>query len=435
VLHLFLYEFKSVGLITLEREDFMIEQSEKDFSSCKAGLFRGAFPLVLVFLTIEFFDELAFGTQSVSLPLLHVDLGISYAQIGLLLGLPAVVSTFIEPVIMLFGDTLWRKNLVIAGGLCLAVALFSIAAATSFPTLLIAFMLAFPASGAFVSLSQATLVDISPGREPQMMARWTLAGSIGSLVAPMVLVAGYALNLGWRPIFSILAIVALILVLSSWLCPFPEIKSKISSPAVGLRLTVRELCTNFQQAVKNLHLLRWIFLIQISDLLLDVFSSYLPLYLSHQVGLNTIQTSLVMAGFILSGLVADALTITLLNRFSGPMIVRRSAMVVVVLYPWWLISPWTVAKIGLLFVIRLATLGWYSVMKGEAYASHPGKSGAVVAISSLAGLFGGGVSWVIGWFAGWFGLSSAMYLLWIGPLCLFLFIPRQPVIPNTSNEH
>lgn len=35
----------------------MIEQSEKDFTSWKAGLLRGAFPLVLVFLNIEFFDS------------------------------------------------------------------------------------------------------------------------------------------------------------------------------------------------------------------------------------------------------------------------------------------------------------------------------------------------------------------------------------------
>jgi MFS transporter, FSR family, fosmidomycin resistance protein len=413
----------------------MIEQSEIGFPGWKAGLLQGALPLVLVFLTIEFFDELAFGTQSVSLPLLHVDLGISYAQVGLLLGLPVVVSTFIEPVIMLLGDTGWRKSLVIAGGLCLSVALFSIAAAYSFHTLLLAFMLAFPASGAFVSLSQATLMDISPGREPHMMARWTFVGSIGSLAAPLVLAAGYALNLGWRPIFAILAFVALILVLSAWLHPFPVIKSKVSSPTSGFCLTLRELCTNFQQAVKNPQLLRWIFLLQISDLLLDVFSSYLPLYLSHQVGFTPIQTSLVMAGFILSGLVADALIIPLLERFSGSKIVRSSAMVVAVLYPLWLISPWTVIKISLLFVIRLATLGWYSVMKGEAYASHPGRSGVVMAVSSLAGLFGGGMTWFIGWFAGWFGLSSAMWLLLIGPSCLFLFIPRQPVMPNTSNEH
>ncbi|MFU8771378.1 MAG: hypothetical protein ACNA8H_03050 [Anaerolineales bacterium] len=124
-----------------------------------------------------------------------------------------------------------------------------------------------------------------------------------------------------------------------------------------------------------------------------------------------------------------------MNRFSGSKIVRRSAIVVAVLYPFWLLSPWSVIKIGLLFVIRLATLGWYSVIKGEAYASHPGRSGAVMAISSLAGLFGGGVSWFIGWLAGWFGLSFAMWILLIGPLCLLLFLPRKPVEPNTSNEH
>ena len=60
-----------------------------------------------------------------------------------------------------------------------AVALLLTALSRDFGLLLVSFVLFYPASGAFVSLSQATLMDLQPSRREQNMARWTLAGSIG----------------------------------------------------------------------------------------------------------------------------------------------------------------------------------------------------------------------------------------------------------------
>src|SRR3972149_11958615 len=79
--------------------------------------------LTLLFLLIEFFDELNFAIEGAVLPVLRVELTLSYAQVGLLLGLPHVISTLIEPVIMLLGDTNLRKRLIIAGGLGIAGAM------------------------------------------------------------------------------------------------------------------------------------------------------------------------------------------------------------------------------------------------------------------------------------------------------------------------
>ena len=53
--------------------------------------------LVFTLLVIEFFDEFAFGVREAAWPLIRTDLGLSYAQIGLLLGVPGVVSGVVEP--------------------------------------------------------------------------------------------------------------------------------------------------------------------------------------------------------------------------------------------------------------------------------------------------------------------------------------------------
>jgi FSR family fosmidomycin resistance protein-like MFS transporter len=89
-----------------------------------------------------------------------------------------------------------------------------------------------------------------------------------------------------------------------------------------------------------------------------------------------------------------------------------------------LLAPWLWAKIGLIILIKLVTLGWYEVLQGEAFATIPGRSGTVMAINSVVGLAGGVISFVIGWVAARAGLPAAMWILLAGPVCLVLFVPR-----------
>src|SRR5258708_38179387 len=65
--------------------------------------------------------------------------------------------------------------------------LAAVAAAHSATALLVALVAFFPASGAFVSLTQAALMDQAPGRQKQRMAAWNLAGSAGAVGGPLLL--------------------------------------------------------------------------------------------------------------------------------------------------------------------------------------------------------------------------------------------------------
>ncbi len=194
----------------------------------------GAMRLATLFLLIEFFDELHYGVQTAALPAVRTDLGLSYAQVGALLSIPGIVNALIEPVLMLLGDTRHRKHLVIGGGLAICLALLLLAGAQTFPAALLALVIAFPASGAFVTLSQATLMDQNPGRQAQMMARWTAAGSLGNLAGPLLLAAGFALGWGWRWAFAGLAGMALALVIAALLIQFPgeqRAEKRVEKPA------------------------------------------------------------------------------------------------------------------------------------------------------------------------------------------------------------
>jgi FSR family fosmidomycin resistance protein-like MFS transporter len=154
-----------------------------------------------------------------------------------------------------------------------------------------------------------------------------------------------------------------------------------------------------------------------------VYGGYVALYFTDIAGATPAQASLLLSALMATGLIMDLALIPLLERFPGRWIVRTSAAASIPVFTAWLLVPWLWAKIILAIMIRVSTLGWYQVLQGETYASVPGNSGTVMAISSLAGLAGGLMTWFIGWFAGLAGLSTAMWLLLAGPISLVLFVP------------
>ena len=91
----------------------------------------------------------------------------------------------------------------------MATALVLVAAAPGFVVLLVAFALLFPSTGAFVSLSQATLMDLEPERRELNMTRWSIAGGAGAVAGPLLLILFTALGGGWRALFAAFAVLAL----------------------------------------------------------------------------------------------------------------------------------------------------------------------------------------------------------------------------------
>ena len=80
---------------------------------------------LLIILAIEFLDELVDGVGSAAWPLVRNDLDLTYIHIGLLLSVPGIFSTFLEPVIGILGDVGYRRLLVVGGGVAFAAAVGS----------------------------------------------------------------------------------------------------------------------------------------------------------------------------------------------------------------------------------------------------------------------------------------------------------------------
>lgn len=380
---------------------------------------RGAAFFTFVLLAIEFLDELIFGAREAAWPLMRNELGLSYVQIGLLLSLPGVIGAFVEPVIGILGDVGRRRALVLGGGLVFALALTLTALSQGFLLLLISFILFYPASGAFVSLSQATLMDSAPSCREQNMARWSFSGSLGMVIGPIALSAAAALALGWRGLFGAFAGLALALVAVARRFSFSE--GQRASESAGFLTGVREAL----KALGRREVLRWLALLELSDLMLDVLLGFLALYFVDVVGTTPAQAGIAVAVWTGVGLLGDLLLIPLLERVPGLRYLRWSAAFELVLFPAFLLAPNAWTKLVLLGLLGLFNAGWYSILKARLYAAMPGQSGTVMTVGNVFGLVGQFVPLGLGLLAEHFGLRTALWLLLAGPVGLLIGLPRQ----------
>ena len=360
-----------------------------------------------VLLAIELVDELV--PWSAALPGIRHELGLSYAQVGLILSVPVLAGAALEPVIGILGDTRHRRTLIAAGGLALAGALAAVAGAPGFAAVLAGFAVAYPASGAFVSLSQAALMDLDPPARDRNMSRWVVAGGVGAIAGPLLVSGSSALGFGWRPPFVVVATAAAALVLGVRRVPSPAADHRL---AEGVRRALR--------AMRRADVVRWLALIEAADLLLDVMRGFLAVYLVDAAGAGPATAAAALAIVGVADVAASAALVPLLARFSPLAIVRGGALAALALYPAALAAPWLPLKLAAFAAVAVSTAGWYPLLQARLYEALPEASGTAMALGSVSGTAAAAVPLVIGLTAERYGVSAAMWSLLAGPVVLVL---------------
>jgi MFS transporter, FSR family, fosmidomycin resistance protein len=307
----------------------------------------------------------------------------------------------------------WRRRvLVLVGGAGFALALALAAGAPSFWVLLVAFSLLYPASGAFVSLSQAALMDLEPARREQNMARWTFAGAIGAVAGPLLLAAFAWAGLGWRELFIGFAAVTVALVLLVRRAPDDGTDGERPHVREALRVLLRR------------DVFRWLFLLELSDLLLDVFLGFLALYFVDEVGTSLGTAGIAVAVFTGAGLAGSAAMIPVLNRLEGLRYLQASALVSGVLFVAFLLVPGVAFKLALVGAIAFVNAGWYPVLQARLYDALGDASGLALTVGALFPL-NAVLPLGIAALAEQFGLAIALWPLLAAPVALLLIVPSR----------
>jgi FSR family fosmidomycin resistance protein-like MFS transporter len=296
-----------------------------------------------------------------------------------------------------------------------ALALVLAWGANGFGMLLLAFAVLGPASGAFVSLSQASLMDADPPARERNMARWVVSGSVGVVLGPLFLAGAVALGIGWRGAFLGCAIftVPLLAVVT---------RARAASDRAG---SVAEAVRTTLGALRRVEVLRWLCLLELTDLLGDVLLGFAALYFVDVAAATPAIGALAVAVFGLAGLAGDTLLLVILRRMRGDTWLRLGAAGALVAYPAFLLLPWIPAKLALFGFLAVLRAGWYAIPKARLFDQLHGASGAAVAISTLGGLFGSLLPIGLGALAQQAGLGAAMWVLLGAPVALLILLPRS----------
>jgi FSR family fosmidomycin resistance protein-like MFS transporter len=388
-------------------------------------------------LAVELVDELVDGTKSAAMPLIRHDLGLSYLEVGLLAAVPLIVGSILElPVGVISGTGSQRQRFILAGGLVFIASVLAAGLATSFAGLLIALTIFYPASGMFVSLTQATLMDSAPDRQAQHMARWTLAGSIGAVTGPILVAVALGAGGTWRLAFVLIAgCSAAAWCAVAWSGRATKARTTKARPAARPSTDVADgdggdpAWPGWGAAVSIVRrsgALRWLMLLEVANLLLDVLTPFLALYLVAVGHISPPVAAVAIAVRLGAGLAGDLILIRVLARRDSRRVIRASIWAALVLLPAFLLVPGFGPKLAVLVALTIATAPWYPVLQAELYGSLPGRSGLAVSLTSASGLLGALGPLGVGLLAEGFGLSWAMASLCVVPV-LMLAVPRRRV--------
>jgi FSR family fosmidomycin resistance protein-like MFS transporter len=333
-----------------------------------------------------------------------------------LLAVPGIVGCVLDPFVGAAGDTRFRRAVLVVGGAVFAAAAALAAGAPGFLALLVALVVANPASGAFVSLAQATLMDLLPGERERSMARWTLAGAFGYVGGPLLLAAALWLGFGWRAALAGLAVAAVPLAVAARRTPRIA-PSEPQSFAASIRASLA--------ALRRRDVLRWLATLEAADLLLDVFHGFLALYLVDVARMDPRAAAIGVAVWTGASLVGDWLLLAVLRRMDGLRYLRWSALAALAFYPAFLLAPSPGVKLAVAAVLGLLNSGWYAIPKARLYDALPGQSGAAIAVGGIGGLVGAVVPLVLGVVASSAGLQPTMWILVLAPVALLASASRR----------
>jgi FSR family fosmidomycin resistance protein-like MFS transporter len=154
--------------------------------------------------------------------------------------------------------------------------------------------------------------------------------------------------------------------------------------------------------------------------MLDVLRGFLALYFVDVVGVNNTQASFALTIWLGFGLLGDFLLIPLLERVRGLDYLRISAILVLCLYPAFLVVPNINIKLVILALLGLLNSGWYSILQGQLYTAMPGQSGTVMTLDNLVASVGGLAPLVLGLVAQQYGLQPTMWMLLAAPIALLI---------------
>ncbi len=370
--------------------------------------------LMMALLFVDFIDEFSSGMPTVGTPGIQADFGIRYSTAAFIVFTgPLLVSWLLEPPLFLLADR-YRKKLFVCGGLFAMGGLeLTIGLSASFWVVAFALLLSGVASGAGVSLAQATLMDLYPDDRERIMARWVFMGAAGDLAAPALFWLLAVFALGWREAFLVSGALVLVYALMLARQNFPEpTRAQGDAPELGTVAALRA-------ALRDRQLLLWLFGSWLCGLMDEILVAFGALHLRDGLGADSATRSLVLMAFMAGTVLGLVVLDRLLARFAPLALLRVASLGTIVAFTGWLLASDPVASGCWMFATGLFEGCLYPLAKAQAYRALPGRSGMLNAVAHVFTPLDAALPLLLGLLADQLGLIVALTILLAQPVGLF----------------
>jgi predicted MFS family arabinose efflux permease len=360
--------------------------------------------LLLVDLADEWFTFLPAGAMES----IRADLGVSYAEAGVLLALlPA--GGVLGTVLMAAADFVSRRVLGAVGAFVFALCLLVFATGRSFIVLAAAAFVWGAASDAFVHATQLALAELAGDDLDATLARTNLLGSLGELLGPVTLALAAAAGLGWRSVFAVGGV--LMLAYAAWLAaqPLPPPRPDGSTPWSVVRAVA-----------KDARVLRVAAIWALSAALEAPFLGFLIANLEETRDVSAAAATALVVAVVAGGMATYAALAVVRRPFSTRSRLVFASIGLLVTTVVMVGAPWT-AVVGLAGVGfgAAGALLWVA-LQATTYRLRPGQVGTTQAVISGLSTVSVAIPPVVGVAADRLGLATAMWLFVLAPVGILL---------------
>jgi predicted MFS family arabinose efflux permease len=358
---------------------------------------------------VAFTDELATGVVPSGAPELLGTFGLTPAQAaGWTLFAFQALALVVEPPLLAIAHGRRERPLRTAGLALMAVATCAAGLAPSFGVLLAALALYGPASGLGTSLAESALVSRHAGPTEAVLARWSLVGLAGDLLAPAALAASVALGLGWRgALLGVGALAAAQAVAAA--------RAPVAAPATR-GAAEPPLRDSLRAAISSRPLLWWSLAAVVCGLMDEVLVAFGALWLSERMGLDATQRAAILTAWVVGAMAGAVVLERLAARLHPSTLLAASGLGSAAAYAAWLLaSSWLTSAIAL-GVAGLFAAAHYPLLRARAFAAVPDRPHVVLAAGSLFGTLDLALPLLVGVVADGAGLLAALLVLLAQPI-------------------
>ncbi len=347
----------------------------------------------------NFLWVMVIGLLGPSVPAIVQDLGISYAQAGLLFTLLSLGSLFGSSVGAIASDYMNRKRIL--AGFCLAFAagLICMGVSPGYVALCIT-VFAFSLFGSPIgSIGQSIMLDMYPGQRSRFLSIQTLFAAVGSFIAPLLVAINLTGGLGWRWPFLETAVLALLLMTAVALVRIPN----ASTDRAG-RTPLASIIRNPNMIVASV----LVFLNVAVDL---GFSYWLAEYFNTELGVSLRLSSAVVSLYLVGVMSSRLVTSRLVKRMATKNILLVGLSLALASLVAFLLVPTAGGKAALVCIYGLGIGPVFPLTVSKASEEYPQQSGAVTGLLFGCVSLGGMVfPLVLGVLASAFGIERSYFL-------------------------